>query len=342
MTINQRILMRLSKGLLVMALSAAPLSSQTTLQTPNGTIELIGLQRWTVAMIEDSLAKYSPSDKLTVHACAAILQQKLHFASASVTTYKNFPEFGGRDYLAITLVEPHDSTRIHFKPALYDTLFAHAEWTEAAKAFRAHNAIAQRAFYTPTFFAPRLSPADSAQFASIQPIHDVIASNRTSAAFSRAVRMLDADPSIYNRTMAALILGNFVDRDSAWFALMDAQRDPIGPASSTASQVLSMLIRSSARPVDWRPAVTQLRYLIDGTNLFAFDETLAVLTATKIDPALAPDLLANGGTIMRAKLRSGNVVAKRAVVAFLSQLSGLPATSDAATFERWMDGLEKR
>ena len=153
--------------------------------------------------------------------------------------------------------------------------------------------------------------------------------------------MLDTDANIYNRTMAALILGNFADRDSAWFALMDAQRDPIGPASSTASQVLSMLVKSSARPVDWRPAVQQLRYIIDGTNLFAFNETLDVLTATRIDRALAPALLANGGSVLRAKLRSGDVVSKRSVAAFLSHVSGLPATSDAATFERWMDGLGK-
>lgn len=342
MTLHQRMLMRLSKGLLIAAFAAAPLSSQTVLQTPTGAIELIGLQRWTVAMIEDSLAKYSPGDKLTVHACAAVLQQKLRFASASVSAYSNFPEYGGKDYLAITLVEPHDSAKIHFKPALLDTILAHAKWPEAAAAFRQNPGLAQRAFQTPSFFDDRLSAEDSTTFAKVDAIHRLIVSNKSPAAFAAAQRMLDSDSSIYNRTMAALIVANFADHDSAWFALMDAQRDPVGPPGSTAGQLLQMLSRRSPRTVDWKPAVKQLRYIIDGTNLFAFDETLEVLTATKIDRSLGPDLLANGGAVLRAKLRSGDIFAKRGVAAFLSHLSGLPATSDAATFERWMDGLEKR
>jgi hypothetical protein len=332
-------LMRLSQGLLIAVFAAAPLSSQTVLQTPKGTIELIGLERWTVAMIEDSLAKYSPADKLTVHACAQILQQKLRFASASVSMYTNFPEYGGKDYLAITLVEPDDSAKIHFKPPLYDTLLAHATWPEAAAAFRQNSGLAQRAFQTPSFFDDRLSAEDSRTFAKIDAIHRLIVANKSPEAFANARRMLDSDSSIYNRTMAALIVANFTDRDSAWFALMDAQRDPVGPPGSTASQLLRVLTQRSPRTVDWKPAVKQLRYIIDGTNLFAFNGTLDVLTATKIDRSLAPDLLANGGSVLRAKLHSGDVFAKRSVAAFLSHLSGLPATSDAATFERWMDGL---
>jgi hypothetical protein len=334
-------LMRITRGLLIAAFAAARLSAQTVLQTPKGTIELIGLKRWTVTMIEDSLAKYSPADKLTVHACAAILQQKLRFASASVTTYTNFPEYGGKEYLAITLVEPHDSAKIHFKPALYDTLLAHAKWPDASAAFRQNSGLAQRAFQTPSFFDDRLSAEDSTKFAKIDAIHRVIVSNKSPDAFAKARRMLDSDSSIYNRTFAELIIANFADRDSAWFALMDAQRDPVGMSGSTASQLLRMLSQRSPRTVNWAPAVEQLRYIIDGTNLFAFDETLDVLTATKIDRSLAPALLANGGSVLRAKLRSGDVFAKRSVSAFLAHLSGLPATSDAATFERWMDGLGK-
>ena len=58
--------------------AAARAQASSVIETPTLTIELIGLKRWTVAMIDDSLAKYSPKDRLTAHACAAILRTKLH------------------------------------------------------------------------------------------------------------------------------------------------------------------------------------------------------------------------------------------------------------------------
>src|SRR4051812_34702076 len=48
-------------------------------------LEILGLKRWTLAMIQDSLARYAPHDSLLSHACAAILRGKLHFADAAVT-----------------------------------------------------------------------------------------------------------------------------------------------------------------------------------------------------------------------------------------------------------------
>jgi hypothetical protein len=56
----------------------------------NKTIEVVGLEHWTVKMIQDSLDKYSPGDSLQSHACAAILRYKLHFADAAVTVF--FPD----------------------------------------------------------------------------------------------------------------------------------------------------------------------------------------------------------------------------------------------------------
>ncbi len=78
------------------------------------------------------------------------------------------------------------------------------------------------------------------------------------------------------------------------------------------------------------------------TNLFAFDGTLRVLAATSVSPSLAAPLLAGGGAIVRAKLHSRNTWSKNDALAFLSQLSGLRATSDVAAFERWMHELPAR
>lgn len=342
MTFEKRTLMH--RPLLVAATAivglVAPAPAQTVLRTAKSKIEIIGLQRWTLKMIEDSLAKYAPGEDLTVHACAQILQQKLRFPSAAVTNFIGFGDAtDNKTYVAITVVEPQDSAKIHFKPALFDTLMAHAKWPEASEAFRKNPDLSQQAFQTPSFFAARWSAQDSAKFAKIEPIHRLIMSRRSPADFETAMRMLDGDSNTYNRTMAALIVANFGDRDAAWHALVDAQRDPIGAPGSTAQLMLHSLLERAPRTVDWKPAMQTLRYILDGTNLFVFDGTLDILTATKIDRSLAPQLLAGGGTVLRAKLRSGNTFSKKSVSAFLAHMSGLPEDSDAATFERWMSNL---
>ncbi|HEY9225182.1 MAG TPA: hypothetical protein VIP11_00960, partial [Gemmatimonadaceae bacterium] len=332
---------RLLHAAIAAACLVAPLHAQTVLRTPTATIELIGLRRWTVAMIEDSLEKYSPADKLTAHACAAILRDKLHFADAAVNTYTGFPEYGFKEYVAITIVEPQDSARIRYKPAFRDSVPVRAEWAEAVEVFKKENGLAQQALQSGSFFDAHLSPADSAKFEKLEPLHRLIASSRTHAAFVEAVRALNEDAGMWNRMIAAIIVGNFADRDSAWFALVDAQRDPVGSVGGTASQVLRSMTIRAPRTVDWRPISGQLRYLLDGTNLFAFNGTLKVLTETKVGSSLAPALLGNGGgNMLRAKLHSGDVLAKREVRSFLSQISGLPATADDAVLERWMDSLD--
>src|SRR4051812_42264949 len=54
---------------------------------PGQTIEVAGLRRWSVKMIEDSLAKYVPGETLLSHACMANLRFKLGFADAYLETF---------------------------------------------------------------------------------------------------------------------------------------------------------------------------------------------------------------------------------------------------------------
>ncbi|MEP6496298.1 MAG: hypothetical protein ABJF01_26760 [bacterium] len=324
----------------LMATAASPLRSQMVIETATSTIEFVGLKRWTIQMIKDSLAVYAPNDSLTAHACAAILRLKLHFADAAVSVYTGMRRDNPKRYMAITLVEPQDSGQVHYKPEFHDSLPTRAEWTDAYAAFRANNQIAQTAIQTPSFFAPRLSPEDSARFAPVAALHALVASQRDSRHFDQALRTLETDGNAQNRAMALIVIANFAARDSAWCALADALRDPSsGMINATASQLLTMLTRSAPRPIDWRPVAANLRYIIDGTNLFGLDQLLATLGATSIDPALAPVLLEGGGTLVEAKLHSGDEHARSAAVSFLSQISGAPHSTDPVVLERWMHSL---
>src|SRR5215813_10246265 len=172
----------------------APLRAQVVIQTSKATIEIIGLSRWTMKMVEDSLAKYG-EDSLTAHACAAILRQRLHFADASVTVFTDFPEYEFKNYVAITVVEPQDSARIRYKPELRDSLPVRAEWAEAYAAFNANYEQAQHAVQTRSFYQPTLSSADSARFAKVEPLHRLIVANHDAAELASAIHTLDTDAS---------------------------------------------------------------------------------------------------------------------------------------------------
>lgn len=316
-----------------------PLQSQAVIHTPKATIEIIGLNRWTLKMVEDSLAKYG-QDSLTAHACAAILRQRLHFADASVSVFTNFPEYTFKNYVAITVVEPQDSARIRYKPALRDSLPLRADWADAFAAFKANGEVAEIALQTASFYATTLNPEDSARFAKVEPLHRLLVAKRDAADLATVVHILDTDASIANRVIATFVLATFADHDAAWWTLMDAQRDPTGIVAGMASTMLTVMSRRAPRPVDWRPMADRIRYIVDGTNLFAFNSTLRVLEATNVDASLAPALLRGGGTILRARLRSGDVLGKRQTVSFLSKLSGLPATSADSEFSKWLDRLD--
>lgn len=330
---------RLIRLLMLMSFSAAAgsLGAQTILETPKAKIELIGLRRWTVAMITDSLARYAPDSPLTGHACAAILREKLHFADASVNYYAQFPG-QTKEYVAITIVEPEDSARIHYKPALRDSLPIRPEWRAAFAAFWKDNTLAQRALQQPEFYERTLSASDSAKYAELEPIHRLFA-NPTRADFGQALNALDHDGSVTNRVVATIMLSQFVYSDTAWYALVDALRDPTAMVGATAAQVLSAVGRRSAHPVDWRPMTQRLRYLVDGTNLFATNATMQTLTHTNVSYRLASPLLADGGAIVLAKLRSGDTFSRDIAAGFLAQLSGKPMSTSPDDFEAWVRSL---
>ncbi|HEY8176041.1 MAG TPA: hypothetical protein VIF32_10130, partial [Gemmatimonadaceae bacterium] len=74
-------------------------------------VEVIGLERWTIAMIQDSMAKYAPGESLASHACAAVLRYKLGFADASATNYLFVTPADTTEQMLVAVVEPQDSAR---------------------------------------------------------------------------------------------------------------------------------------------------------------------------------------------------------------------------------------
>jgi hypothetical protein len=110
----------------VAACASPPSRTPTVLLVPGKSIEVVGLQRWTIAMMQDSLAKYAPGTTLDSHACAAALRYQLGFADAAATSY----ELPGDslERVVVIVVEPQDSARVRHRVAPLDTLAPRHEW----------------------------------------------------------------------------------------------------------------------------------------------------------------------------------------------------------------------
>ena len=314
-----------------------PIVHNEMFETPTALLELIGLKRWTLAMIQDSLARYAPGDSLTSHACAAILRGKLRFADAAVQYYP--PGLNGRTkgYFAVPVVEPQDSARVRYRARPRDSVPDRADWAAALAVFREHNQVFQSAIQWPPFLMGRLPPDKiEPSLASARPLLEFLRGHRTERDRRTALWTLAHDGNTQQRTIAAVILAGFPESDSTWWALADALRDQDGMVSGTVSQVLSTLSRDAARPVNWTAVAGSLRALLDGTDLFVHNTVLDALAATQVDPALAGTLLRGGGELVLAKLRSHDPSGAGAAHRFLVQLSGRDFGQDAAAWEHWV------
>jgi hypothetical protein len=310
------------------------------LETPTTRLELIGLKRWTLAMIQDSLARYAPGDSLTSHACAAILRGKLGFADAAVQYYAPGLEGKMKGYFAVPVVEPQDSARVRYRARPRDSVPDRADWAAALAIFREHNQVFQSAIQSPPFLMGRTHP-DSVELrlALARPFLEFLRAHRTERDRRSALWTLAHDANLYHRAVAAVVLAGFPESDSTWWALADALRDQDGMVSGTASQVLSTLSRSAVRTVNWAPVTDGVRAVLDGTDLFAHNALLDALAATKVDRALASALLRGGGDLVLAKLRSQDPIAARAAHRFLAQVSGRDFGQNATAWETWIRNL---
>jgi hypothetical protein len=310
------------------------------LETPTARLELIGLKGWTLAMIQDSLARYAPGDSLTSHACAALLRQKLRFADAAVQFYPPGSFGNTKGYFAVPVVEPHDSARVRYRAAPHDSLPDRVDWALALTVFKKHNQVFQSAIQTPALLLGRMHP-DSVEprLAPARPLLEFLRAHRNEADHRVALRTLAHDGNAHNRVIAAVVIAGFAESDSTWWALADALRDQDGMVSATASQVLSTLSQAGAKPVNWAPAVDAVRAVLDGTNLFAHNTLLDALVATRVDPALAPVLLRDGGELVLAKLRSEDPSGAHAAQRFLTQVSGRDFGRNASAWENWLRSL---
>jgi hypothetical protein len=300
------------------------------------TIEVVGLRRWTVPMIQDSLAKYSPGDSLHHHTCASVLRYSLGFADAAATTYMD----GGGEYVVVSVVEPQDSLRVRHRPAAFDSLAPRPEWTAALSVLTRsprvfHSSVSH---YLPHRGAPRapVPPHLARDSADVRRVWSFLESHGRDQDYELALVTLLTDDNFRNRIVAAALLANFPERDAAWWALVEAVRERDGAVKMAAADVLTSMARHHPRAVDWNPAAASIHAMLNGTSLFTLDAMMDVLPRTTRGADFAAPFLSRGGEMLlaylganRPELRAG---ARRVLVAVTGQDFGFDQ-------RRWRDWI---
>jgi hypothetical protein len=335
---------RLPVAVTVLSLSllALPPARAEVVETPEGTVEILGLKSWTLEKIQRALAERFPG---TSPGLSATTLGELGFPSVGV---QNETRPDGRTYTVITVVEPEQADQVHRKAPFPSSRVPLTAWQSlvdlASKQPGSLQAVAS--------FYPAVGPGaaipeaalegGAADPMTVRRLWKLVESRRSEADRDLALWALANDPNVWNRATAAVLLANFADRDLTWWTLLDAQRDPAGIVSSTASQVLQGISRRAPKKVDWEPAFGSVRALLDGANLAALDPTLDVLVATGLPADLAPVLLRAGGAdLLLAHMGARHEPSRKSAHGFLKYLSGKDLGTDVAAWRTWLAGPDK-
>ncbi len=322
--------------------------AQVAYDAPGTRVEVLGLHRWTLGALQDSVRRRVPGQSLSDAACMVTLRDSLHFADALVEdhTYST-PGEPTRRYLIIKVIEPQDSAWVHWRPAPRDS-FTVLRPSYAALVLPVTDSRGR--LWMGRLLGPlQLYNRDSAVRADVigsrseaaradaERLWTFLDAHRAEADRRTALAALRNDGPYANRVVAAAVLANFAEQDSTWWALAEALRDGNEAVRTTALVVVRGL---SARPVNWAPAAPTLRALLGGTNVGATQKIMELLERTQVSAALARPLLHQNGSWVLTHLRAEYPGASVAAHALLVRLNGGHdlGRSDAA-WARWLATL---
>jgi hypothetical protein len=315
---------------------------------PGFTVEVVGLRRWSLPMIDDSLAKYVPGETLASHACIANLRDNLGFADANIIGFATLHITGTdttRSRKMILLVrEPQDSARVHQIVRAKDYTARLVEWRPVTSVFRSDNDLFY-SFYlsylgedAPAIPVGRRSVRDSLDWAAMT---QVLAREHTDSGYAKALRVLAQSPSNPDRSVAILVLSRYPDRDEAWRTLlMAAVEDPQWLDSDIAQEAMQMMSARHPRHVDWAPVAPIIRNVLDGTALAALAPVIDVLLGTGVDRRSASALLSHGGEMLTSLLELSSEEVTKPAHELLVRLRGEDLGLAPAPWRTWIGTLQ--
>jgi hypothetical protein len=340
---------RIAIGLASLALTGCSGAREPSVQpvakatlAPGQTVEVVGLRRWTIRMIEDSLEKHVPGETLGSHACAANLRYKLGFADATVHTLVQ-AYIDGNDTTrtkSITLLvrEPQDSGRVHpVRQAMGDST-PREEWRPVTDIFRSD--LSGFGAFQQAWLAGFSPPRSAANFPGAE-MYRVMESELTDSGYAKAIRVLRNSAGNADRSVAALILSRFPQRDGAWHALLtSAVEDRQWLDAEIARDALEAMSQRHPRPVDWQPVAPILRNVLDGTALPALVPLITVLRRTGVDQRSAVEFLGGGGEMLTALLEVSQTNVSDPAHDLLVALRGRDLGRSPGPWREWIATLQ--
>ena len=310
-------------------------SAQNVLRLPgNKTVEVIGLEDWTVPMLQDSLRKYAEGVTLDSHACAAVLRFQLGFADAAVHTQVMIMGSDTTEYVSVSVVEPADSGRVHRRAVGRDSVGFPAEYAAIEELMRRHRGVGF-ALVNDMREVPPMIQDDSA---AVRQAGALVDAQRRPEGFASAARILESHPNYHARILAATILREAPAEDAFVYTLVRAMRDEVDMVGTLAAPV-AMRMAAERRDLDWMPVAADVHALLNGSSLYGLDEVMQATVASGADGRHAAPFLAGGGHAVLARLRAEDErmwgSAHRLLVALRSEDLG----RDAAAWQAWIDSL---
>ena len=315
---------------LLIALAGAPFAAraQVSYESPEGPVEVLGLRRWTLAMLRDSIRHYVPGQDLHDAACMVTLRDSLHFVEASVNRFiMTAPGTPQRTYLAVKVIEPQDAARVQWRPSPgheFSSLLPEYANLALSITDSLGNVARQGILFwlqssDTAWRALNMSQAPAPMRGDGTRLYGFLTAHTSERDRKVASQTLRANGLWINRFVAAAVLQNFATGDSSWLLLVRALRDPHEAVRDAALMSLSGL---SPHSVDWSPVATDLRLLLGGTNLSASTTVMRLLVSTSVEPSLAAKLLRGNGEWLLDHLGLQSPMESEAAHQLLVRLNG--------------------
>jgi hypothetical protein len=265
-----------------LAIFTLPSFAQNVVQEDGNTIEFLGLKKWTVKQLQDSVRKHDSRGKLGF--CAATLKSNLKFCDASVI-------FFSKDSLIITVIEPQDSLLVKRNAYFAGDAPLTREWDTFQETFASK--VFEKGLATETQFntddsatsamrefikeAPSFVKFDSVAFQNIRT-----ALRKNPVPVEQLAKVIRYSWDAYSRGVAALAMTKFPDNDTCLQSVLYAMND-IGASTTTVNAVeyFSIMLRHRTREIALAPLYNELRPLVNGSNLFAYHDILKLIAKGK-------------------------------------------------------------
>ena len=272
------------------------------------------------------------------------MRMELGFADAGAFLYTN----RGSDEWYTVVVGVEDSARVRYRPVGSDRFVLPESWQALVDIMREDWATMAAAAYTLPSSGGILSFLGGAkrraeEMGADPELYDRLSDLELDAADTdedlRLIRdVLASDASAEARTVATLLLVNFMDDDASWDALVGSAIDPVGQVSQVAMSILSAFVSGRAPTVDWSGARDPLSAVLAGTNPFAFTQVLQILVATDIDPEFGRELVRENHDLLLAYAGAEHEPTRIPALRLLRAVSGEDFGTDVDAWRTWIEG----